>query len=63
MGDEQEFTAAEQEKTSSNNLGLGIVVGAGLGYVVGRTLLNKPVLGTILGAALAFAAGSSGDGE
>lgn len=63
MEQELQSTAKEQDRTSDGSHGMRIILGAVLGYVAGRTLLKKPFVGAILGAALAFVLGSSDGGE
>ncbi len=62
MEKEQESKGTGEERKSDGRLGYRIVVGAGLGYVVGRGLLKKPILGVALGVVLALILGS-GDEE
>lgn len=61
MEQEREGAGTEEDRGSRSGKGLAIVAGAGLGYLVGRTLLNKPILGTLLGVALALMVGSWGE--
>lgn len=60
---EQEKQAMAVEETTSNNRGLSIVLGAALGYSIGRLFFGKPILGIVLGVAAALLIGSSGDEE
>ena len=62
MGEEKELTEIEEREASDGRHGWGLVLGAALGYSVGRLFLNKPIVGLVLGAAAAFLIGSS-DGE
>lgn len=61
MEQEREFsgTGTEREGESRDSRGLVMMVGAGLGYLVGKTVLKKPVLGAVVGAALTFVMTSS----
>ncbi len=54
MAQEREFSSTEGDEASRDSRGLVMVVGAGLGYLVGKALVKKPVLGAVVGAALAF---------
>lgn len=63
MQQEQESAMVEQEKESGGKLGLSVILGALLGYLAGRVLLNKPALGTALGAVLGFVTSSSSEKE
>jgi hypothetical protein len=44
---------------------LRLIVGAGVGFLVGKAILDKPVLGAVLGGAIALILGSHGgqDGQ
>jgi hypothetical protein len=55
MTEHQEMTA-EQEAHSRQ--GLRLIVGAGLGYLVGKAIVDKPVLGAVVGGVLALIVGS-----
>lgn len=48
------------EKETDDRQGLRLIVGAGLGYLVGKALLDKPILGGVLGGVLALILGSRG---
>lgn len=63
METEQELKGMEEKRTEDRRLGYRIVVGAGLGYVVGRGLLKKPILGVTLGVVLALVLGCSDEGR
>ncbi len=63
MEKEQESKGMEEKRTADRRLGYRIVVGAGLGYVVGRGLLKKPILGVALGVVLALILGSGDEEE
>ena len=55
-----EKQALATEATTENRQGLRLIVGAGLGYLIGRAVLDKPALGAVLGGVLALIAGSQG---
>ena len=56
---EQGTEVTTVEETTSNNRGLSIVLGAALGYSIGRVLFKKPILGIVLGVVAALLIGSS----
>ena len=56
---EQETEVTTVEQTTSNNRGLSIVLGAALGYSIGRVFFKKPILGIVLGVVAALLIGSS----
>jgi len=58
---EQEKRAAEE--TTESRQGLRLIVGVGLGYLIGRAILDKPALGAVLGGAVALVIGSQGSDE
>ncbi len=63
MDKEQESKATEEKGNSEGKLGYRLVVGAGLGYLVGRGLLKKPMMGVAVGVALALIIRSSSHDE
>jgi zinc transporter ZupT len=63
MEQEQESAVVEQKKESGGKLGLSIILGAVLGYLIGKVVLDKPALGTALGVVLGFVTSSSGEEE
>lgn len=62
MEQERQITGTEQDGRSGDHRGLAIIVGAGLGYLVGRGLLKRPIVGVILGVAVAIVISSSNQG-
>jgi len=57
MTEEQEMT---MEKAEDSRQGLRLIVGAGVGFLVGKAILDKPALGAVVGGALALILGSQG---
>lgn len=58
----EEITTEEEKTSSTHSRGLSIVVGGLLGYLTGKLILNKPVLGAALGLVLGFVLGLSEEG-
>jgi hypothetical protein len=50
---------AEEKKASGSRQMWRLVLGGAVGYSLGRLLLDKPMVGLVLGVAVAFLIGSS----
>lgn len=55
--------AHSDEETAKHPKGLHLLLGAGIGYVIGKVALKKPLLGALLGAGLVWIVGSESEEE